>query len=173
MTDNLALQTGRTLEDWYPVLEATGLEKHTELMNHLKSEHGVSHGFANTIALGYRSRGVSLEDDDLVDAQYAGAKAALRPINDRLVEIVRGFGDDVEIAPKRASVSLRRKLQFALIEPTSAKRVQLGIQLKGEPAGDRLLAWGAMCSHKVNLASLEDIDDELVGWLREAYDRAG
>ena len=173
MADNLALQTGRTLEEWYPVLEATGLEKHTALMDFLKREHGVSHGFANTIALGYRSRGVSLEADDLVDAQYAGAKAALRPINDRLVELVRGFGTDVEIAPKRASVSLRRNLQFALIEPASAKRVQLGIQLKGEPATERLLSWGAMCSHKVNLASVDDIDDELVGWLRAAYDRAG
>ena len=101
MTDNLALQTGRTLIEWYPVLDATGLEKHTALMDFLKREHGVSHGFANMIALGYRSRGVSQEADDLVEAQYSGAKSALRPIHDRLVEIVRGFGDDVEIAPKK------------------------------------------------------------------------
>jgi hypothetical protein len=173
VTDNLALQTGRTLEEWYPVLDATGLEKHSELMAVLKQEHGVSHGFANMIVLGYRSRGVSQEADDLVDAQYAGAKAAMRPIHDRLVEVVRGFGADVEIAPKKTSVALRRKLLFAMVEPSSAKRVQLGIQLKGEPATERLLAWGSMCSHRVNLGSVDDIDAELIGWLRAAYDRAG
>ena len=173
MADNLAQQTGRTLVEWYPVLEATGLEKHTELMNVLKQDHGVSHGFANTIVLGYRSRGVSQEGDDLVDAQYAGAKAAMRPIHDRLVEIAREFGADVEVAPKKTSVSLRRKLQFAVIEASSAKRVQVGIQLKGEPASDRLLAWGGMCSHKVNVGSVDEVDAELIGWLRDAYDRAG
>lgn len=171
MTDNLAAQTGRTLEAWYPILEGTGLAKHTELMNVLKQQHGVSHGFANTIVLGYRARGTSQDADDLVDAQYAGAKEALRPINDRLVEVARAFGDDVEVVPKKASVSLRRKRQFALIEPVSAKRIQLGIQLQGEPATDRLLPWGSMCSHKVNLASLADVDDELIRWMREAYDR--
>jgi hypothetical protein len=132
----------------------------------------VSHGFANTIVLGFRSRGVSQEGDDLVDAQYAGAKAAVRPIHDRLVEVARGFGSDVEVAPKKTGVSLRRKVQFAVIEPSSAKRVQVGIQLKGEPASERLLAWGSMCSHRVNLSSVDDVDDELIGWLRAAYDRA-
>jgi hypothetical protein len=107
-----------------------------------------------------------------LDAQYAGAKVGLRPIHDRLVEVARGFGSDVEVAPKKTSVSLRRKVQFAVIEASSAKRVQLGIQLKGEPATDRLLAWGSMCSHRVNLGSLDDIDAELIGWLRAAYDRA-
>ena len=171
MTDNLAVQTGRSLEEWYPILDATGLEKHTELMNVLKEQHGVSHGFANTIVLGYRSRGTSQDPEDLVAAQYAGAKEALRPLNDRLVEVARSFGDDVEVVPKKASVSLRRTLQFALVEPVSAKRIQLGIQLKGEPATDRLLPWGSMCSHKVNLSSVDDVDDELIAWLREAYDR--
>jgi len=51
----------------------------------------------------------------------------------------------------------------------SATRVQVGIQLKGEPATDRLLEWGSMCSHKVNVATLAEVDDELVGWMREAY----
>lgn len=172
MIDNLPASTGRSLSEWYTVLDDSGLEKHTDLMNVLKSEHGVSHGYANGIVLQYRSRGISQNDDDLVAAQYAGAKAGLIPIYDALVAAVGSFGADVEVAPKKSSVSLRRSKQFALIEPASSKRVQLGIQLPGEGTTDRLLSGNAMCSHRVNLASVADVDDELLGWLRRAYDRA-
>ena len=172
MIDNLPASTGRSLSEWYTVLDDSGLEKHTDLMNVLKSEHGVSHGYANGIVLQYRSRGISQSDDDLVATQYAGAKAALIPIYDALVAAVRSFGADVEVAPKKSSVSLRRSKQFALIEPASSKRVQLGIQLPGEGTTDRLLSGNAMCSHRVNLASVTDVDDELLGWLQRAYDRA-
>ena len=67
---------------------------------------------------------------------------------------------------------MRRSRQFALIEVPSAKRIQLGLQLKGEPPTERLLPGNAMCSHKVNLATVDEVDDELLGWLRLAYDRA-
>ena len=142
-------------------------------MNHLKQDHGVSHGFANGIVLQYRSRGTSQADDDLVDAQYQGAKAALRPVYDALIASISGFGDDVEVAVKKTGVSLRRSKQFALIEAPSAKRLQIGIQLKGVVPTDRLLIWGAMCTHKVFVTSLEDVDAELISWLRDAYERIG
>jgi predicted transport protein len=168
---NLQAQTGRTMPEWFAVLESTGLTKHTELLNHLKSQHGVSHGFANGIALAYRSRDESSEGDDLVTAQYAGAKAVLRPVYDALVAAATLLGPDVEIVPKKTGVSLRRSKQFAVIEVPSAKRVQLGLQLREHPLTERLLTGNAMCSHKVNLESPADVDDELKGWIREAYSR--
>ena len=173
MIDNLPRTTGRSLEEWFAVLEGTNLSKHTELMNHLKQVHGVSHGFANGIVLRYRERGSAPADDgDLVAAQYAGPKAALRPVYDAIVAAATGLGPDVEVAPKRTAVSLRRAKQFAVVEAPSAKRVQLGLQLKGDPVTDRLLAGNAMCSHKVNLTAVTDVDDEVVDWLRAAYGRA-
>ena len=78
----------------------------------------------------------------------------------------------MEVAPKRTAVSLRRSKQFAVVEVPSAKRVQLGIQLKGDPVTDRLLAGNAMCSHRVNLSEVGDVDDQVVAWLRAAYERA-
>ena len=64
MIDNLPQKTGRSLEEWFAVLEDTHLSKHTELMNHLKQVHGVSHGFANGIVLRYRERGSAPAGDD-------------------------------------------------------------------------------------------------------------
>ena len=173
MIDNLSKQTGRSLQEWFAVLDGMHLTKHTELMNHLKQDHGVSHGFANGIVLRYRDReSAASSADDLVELQYAGPKAALRPIYEAVVAAVRAFGQDVDVVPKRTTVSLRRSKQFAVIEAASAKRVQLGVQLKGDPVTDRLRAGNSMCSHRVDLTNVRDVDEELIAWLRSAYGRA-
>jgi hypothetical protein len=169
---NLVQKTGRSMPEWLDTVSSTGLTKHTDIVAWLKSEHGLTHGFANGIAQTFRDRGASSEPADLVTEQYSGAKQGLRPIYDRLVQVAASFGSDVEVAPKKSGVSLRRSKQFALVEAPSAKRVQLGIQLKGDLPTERLLVGNAMCSHKVSLSSIDEIDDELLGWLREAYNRA-
>jgi hypothetical protein len=89
-----------------------------------------------------------------------------------LIKVVSKFGDDVELAPKKAGVSLRRSKQFALIEPSTKTRIDLGITLKGIAPTDRLKVVGGMCTHKVGVTSLDQVDDELIGWLRDAYERA-
>ena len=168
---NLVQRTGRTMPEWVDVVEASGLTKHSQIVAWLKSEHGLTHGFANGIALAFRDGEAPSTPEDLVTAQYAGAKAALRPIYERLVAVAATLGTDVELVPKKSGVSLRRSKQFALIEAPSAKRVQLGLQLRDEPTTDRLLAGNAMCSHKVFLSTVEDVDDEILRWLRKAYER--
>lgn len=178
MIRKLAETTGRTLDEWTALVRTSGLAKHGEIVKMLKSDHGVTHGYANLIAhKALASDAASLgAGDDLVDAMYAGDKAALRTIYDRILEHVRSFGDDVEVAPKKGYVSLRRKKQFGIVQPSTKTRVDVGINLKGEEARGRLEASGsfnAMVSHRVRVGGVEEVNGELIGWLREAYRRAG
>lgn len=172
MLDNVPVKTGRTLPEWFAVIEASGLEKHGQILALLKSEYGVSHGFANLIAARFLARGSDSEPGDLVEAQYAGRKGGLRPLYDHLVTEVTAFGGDVEIAPKKTSVSLRRHKQFAVIEPASATRLQLGINLRGTEPTERLRAAGGMCTHRVDVTADDQIDAELLAWLRQAYEES-
>jgi len=178
MIDNLAAKTGKPLADWVGVVKKSRLVKHGEIVAMLKQDHGIGHGYANLIAhqaLGSDALSVAKGGSDLVAEQYAGPKAALRPIYDLLVKKIEAFGSDVELAPKKAYVSLRRSKQFGLIQASTATRVDVGLNLKGVAAKGRLEASGSfnsMCSHRVRLESAKDVDAELVGWLRQAYDKA-
>ncbi len=170
MIDNLPEKTGKSLPDWLIITKTCGLEKHGQIVKILKSDHGVTHGFANLIAAKTLETG---EEIDLVAAQYSGAKAGLRPLHNALVAYAKNLGTDVEISSKKSSVSLRRKKQFALITPATKTRIDLGVSLKGEPATERLLPGNAMCSHKVRLEKNTDFDDDVRGWMKLAYGRAG
>ena len=170
MLANIPEKTGKPLDEWITLIRKSGLEKHGEIMKFLKDEHGVSHGFANLIVAKSKETG---EDIDLVAAQYSGAKAGLRPLHDEIVAFAHSLGSDVEIAPKKASVSLRRKKQFALITPATKTRIDLGLALKGDEPNGRLENYNAMCSHRVRLESSADFDAEVKGWMKEAYSRSG
>jgi Domain of unknown function (DUF5655) len=97
----------------------------------------------------------------------------VRPIHDRLVAALAGFGD-FEIAPKKGYVSLRRKKQFAMIGPTTNSRVDVGVNMKNVPATARLVAQapGGMCQYQVRLTTAAEVDAELLAWIRQAFDAA-
>lgn len=177
MIKNLKEKYGKSLEEWIEVVKKTGIEKHGEIIKFLKSEHGFTHGFANLVSLKARGTDSASADsaESLVDDQYKG-KEALHPIYLKLMEEVKKFGSDVVVAPKRAYVSLRRKKQFALVQPSTKARLDIGINMKGFDTTDRLEASGsfnAMCSHRVRVSDIGDVDNELISWLRQAYDSAG
>lgn len=174
MIRKLEEQTGKSLADWIAIAKASGLTKAREILNFLKNEHGLTFGYANLIALKtLGSDAGSSSADDLIATQYSGAKAALKPIYDALLEAVKKFGSDIEVAPKKGYVSLRRKKQFAIFQPSTATRFDVGINLKGTPATARLEASGsfnAMVSHRVRVTEKKEIDKELIAWLRQAYE---
>jgi Domain of unknown function (DUF5655)/Domain of unknown function (DUF4287) len=173
----LKSKTGHDLMYWVGVARSAGVTGHMALVEHLKAVHGLGHGHANTVVHAANGSAAALQNDDaLVDAMFEGLRAAWRPTYEALIAAVRAFGDDIEISPKKGYVSVRRKKQFALFQPSTKDRFDVGLSLKGaEPDGALELAgsWNAMVSHRVRIAFGEPADAGLKGWLRAAYDRAG
>lgn len=178
MVENLKINTGRSLDDWVKVAEKSGQAKHGQLVAWLKKEHALTHGYANLVAqqtLKAASGAAEAGGADLVAAQYSNSKAALRPIYDALATKITKFGPDVELSPKKTYVSLRRNKQFGLIQPSTSTRVDVGLNLKNVKPRGRLEASGSfngMVSHRVRVETPKDVDAELIGWLRQAYEQA-
>ena len=175
MLENLEKNTGKNLQEWIAIVKKKAFEKHGQIVKYLKDEHGFTHGFANLVALKTLASDAGSVDnkDELIEAQYKG-KEHFKPLYDLLIKKVTSFGNDIEIAPKKVNVSLRRKKQFALLHPITKSRFEIGINLKGKDPNGKLEASGnAMCTHKINLAGIEDVDQEVLDWIRKAYDNAG
>jgi hypothetical protein len=172
MIDNMPEKTGKSLDEWKKILKAKAFKKHSEGVKFLKQDHGVTHGFANTIVT--LSKDENDAPEDLVAKQYEG-KELLLPIYDKLLAMVKEFGTDVVITPKKGSVSIIRKRQFALIKPATKTRIDLGIKLIGKDTTPRLGnsgPFGTMCTHRVQISEPKEVDAELKTWLKEAYEKA-
>lgn len=176
MIENLFKNTGKTLEQWTDIVKSQNFAKHGEIIKFLKETHGLTHGFANLIA--HKSKGSDAgsaeNQDDLITKQYQG-KEHLKPIYDKLISEIQTYGKDFEIAPKNTYVSLRRKKQFAILNPATKTRFEIGINLKGQAPKGKLIAEkpNSMCSHKINITDITEIDKEVFDWIKSAYDSAG
>jgi hypothetical protein len=110
--------------------------------------------------------------DDLIDGQYAD-RPALRPILDALLVVAPSLGT-VEVQARKTYVTLLTpRRTFASIEPRTRTRVDLGLRLPGPMRDGRLepstsLGQSGMTA-RIGLASADDVDDEVVGWLQRAY----
>ncbi|HTQ79683.1 MAG TPA: DUF4287 domain-containing protein [Thermoanaerobaculia bacterium] len=182
MLANIKEKTGKEIHEWLDVVKKAAVTKHGEIVKYLKSEHGLTHGYANLVAHQTHpaeapaEAAAGGEEQDPAADQYTGNKAALRPIYDTLMENIRKFGNDIELAPKKGYVSLRRKKQFALIQPSTATRVDVGLNAKGiEPTGalEASGSWNAMVTHRIRLAAKEEVTPQVIDWLKKSYDAAG
>jgi predicted transport protein len=173
---NLEEKTGKTIYEWKSIVNNSGLEKHGELVSMLKEKYGIGHGYANMVVHKAKETGAgSSADDELVTEQYKG-KEALKDLYDLLIKEIQQFGNDVELSPKKAYVSVRRKKQFAILQPSTKTRLDVGLMLKDTAATGKLEAagsWNAMCTHRIKLESRSDIIPQLIKWIRQSYDIAG
>lgn len=176
---NIQTKTGKDLKQLGAILKKSGLTKHGELRDMFKRDLGLGHGDANTLVhvlLG--SHGAAQADgksgDQVLDEIYVGPKAALRPIHEKLMTAITKLGD-FEVAPKKGYVSLRRKKQFAMLGPATNTRFELGLNIKELPADDRLspVPQPGMCQFKVKLTNAGEVDKDVIGWVKQAYDQAG
>lgn len=177
---NIEKRTGKSIAELSAIVHESGLSKHGELVAMLKTKLGMGHGDANTLVHTVRKAesgtgsAESSAPGEVLDTIYAGPRAALRPIHDALLAAMRSFGE-FEEAPKKGYVSYRRKKQFAMIGPATKTQVEVGLNARGLPAGTRLqeLPAGQMCNYKVRLSDSTAVDQELIGWMRSAYNAAG
>lgn len=178
---NIQTRTGKTLDELFALIRESGLAKHGQILQMLKRDLGMGHGDANALAGAYLKAGEQggvpageTSPDDVLAAIYAGPKAELRPIHEKLLAAFAALGP-FEVAPKKGYVSLRRKKQFATVGPTTKTRVDVGLNLKGVPPSERLteLPAGGMCQYRVSLTEPEQVDDELISWVKQAYASAG
>lgn len=176
---NLREKTGHDAAAWIALVKRAGLTNKSAIREWLKSEHHLGHSTASILAneavkpVDYRPA----TTEELLGAQYAGPKTKLRPIYDRLVAIVGELGSEARLEPRETYVSLVRRRQFGLIQPTTRARVDLGLILPGAPATERLLAAGSFGSgrttHRVALSMVDDVDHQVAAWLRSAFEMDG
>ena len=174
---NMQERAGKSLDELFEIIRKSGLTKFGEIRDMLKRDLGMGHGDANTLVHTYEAATAAPAapaGGDVLSDIYSGPKAGLRPIHDKLMIAISKFGP-FETAPKKAYVSLRRKKQFATIGPAAKTRVEVGLNMKGVPATARLIALppGGMCQYKINVNEGGEVDAELIGWIRQAYDNAG
>ncbi len=178
---NIQVRSGKSLDELSAIVRKSGLTKHGEIRDMLKRDLGMGHGDANTLVhFVLKSDGASAaaakgaSTGDVLDEIYSGPKADLRPIHDKLMEGIGKFGP-FEIAPKKGYISLRRKKQFAMIGPATQTRIDVGLNMKGVKGTAQLSEQppGGMCQYKVKVMNVKEVDKELMGWIKQAYESAG
>lgn len=175
--DNIEKNSGKKLKDWIAIVNKSGLEKHGELVNFLKAKHDFTHGNANTVVHFAKQShaGAAENETDWIAEQYKG-KEDMKAWYDKLMEAINKFGKDVEVSPKKAYVSLRRKKQFAIIQPSTKTRMDIGLNIKGvAPTGnaEKAGSWNAMCTHRIKVEDEKAINKDLLNWIKQSYDQAG
>lgn len=174
--ENIEKATGKKLEDWIKLVNSSGFSKHGEIIKFLKENHGLGHGNANLLVhFAKQSHAGASDDADLISEQYNG-KEELKEFYDFLIHNINKFGSDVELAPKKAYVSLRRKKQFAIIQPSTKTRLDVGLNIKEAPFTKKLEqagSWNSMCTHRIRIEEKKEIDAEVFEWIKKAYDQAG
>ncbi len=169
-------RTGRTVKQWVRLLESKGPTGYQERIAWLKKGHALGGPTAMVIAAAAEGRDLVApyeNGEGLVAAQYSGAKAKLEPIHAAAVKAARALGKDVTVSPRKTYVTLSRNRQFAVVQPSTRSRVDLGLVLPGVKPTGRLKAaknvGGGRITHAIALARPSDIDAEARRWLRTAY----
>jgi len=175
--DNIKAKTGKTPDDFRALAAKKGLTQYREIMAWLKADFGLGHGHANAIAqLLVNADKLKVKPDDRIAKLFAGNKEKWRKTYDTLIAKLARLGDDVKVAPTNTYISLLRgSKKFAIVQPSAAERLDIGLKLKGVKPTERLEAagsWNAMVTHRVRISNPKEINAEVLAWLKQAYDAA-
>lgn len=168
----LEKQTGEGLDHWNERVRKENFKDEKTLRAWLK-EQCVT-GYAETLLVverfGYPDFIVA-SANELIEGQYAG-RLQLRPIYDAIIEAVMGTGE-VTIQARKPYISLLTpRRTFARVRPTTKNRFDVGLRLEGQKTGGRLRLSTIHETMKlqISLISVDEVDAEVLRWLRQAYD---
>ena len=177
-------KTGRSLDEWLRYIKKSGPKDEKARREWLKTEHGLGTNSAWWLAERAEGNATVEEDPDAyltaaegyVEKMFAGKKAGLRPIYDALLKLGLSVGKEAKACPCQTIVPLYRNHVFAQIKPTTQTRIDFGFALGDTKAKGRLIDTGGFAkkdriTHRIEITSLKDIDDEVKRWLKVAYDR--
>ena len=182
--ENLGPKTGHDLEGWCARLAAEAPGELKERVAWLKAQ-GLGGAQASLVAersLGAPGafeaespEGYLRAAEGWVEAQYSGKKTLLRPLFEALLAEGFRLGPDVKACPCKTIVPLYRAHVFAELKPSTQTRIDLGLALGDLPATGRLIDTGGFAkkdriTHRIEVKSSADIDGELRGWLKRAYE---
>ena len=173
IADLLERRTGLDVEGWNARIREADFKDEASLRTWL-AEQGVTgypQGLLVMERFGYPDFLIA-SADELIDSQYRD-RSELRPILDAVLAKVAELGE-VTIQARKTYVSLLTpRRTFAAVQATTKQRVDLGLRLSDQPTDGRLESAASMGSGQVNvrigLTSVDDVDDEVQGWLRRAY----
>jgi hypothetical protein len=169
----LSERTGQDVKAWNRRIAKQGFADETSLRSWL-ADQGVT-GYAQSLLVmerfGYPDW-YQASADELIVGQYAD-RPQLRPIFDALLAAAVELGE-VIIQARKTYVSLvTRRRTFARVQPTTRTRVDLGLRLEGQKPGGRLQPSRIheTMQVQIGLTSPEEVDDEVLAWLRKAYEQ--
>ena len=177
--DTIKAKTGMDPDDFQKIAAEKGLLvgdiKAGPIQKWLKEDFDLGPGHSMALISVFRERLLEQPTkEQAIDKFFAGPKAFWQLTWDELMSKVMKFGSDVALQPTDTYIGIVRGGKKFAVVATTATRMDVGLKLKGEPVTDRLTAsgnWNAMCTHRVRLRDGAELDDQLVGWLRESYDR--
>lgn len=172
---NIEAKTGKSFAQLCKLIADSGLSKVSEQRSMLMATLGLGYGDANTLALRAKDAAAPVvANSDPLDTIYAGSKAPLRALHEALAAAIDKIGPHEKV-PKKAYLSLRRKKQFAMLGPAAKGTIELGLNIATLPESARIkdLPPGGMCPYAVRLSTADEIDTELMAWVRAAYQAAG
>jgi hypothetical protein len=172
--DNIQAKTGKSPEELKAMAAEKKLATTGQIMNWCKTELSLGHGHAMAIAhLVLDGRHPDADPGEKIEKLFSGKKAHWRNVYDELLQKVSAFGADVSAAPGKTYINLQRGgKKFAIVQPSAADRLDIGIKLKGVDATGRFEgagSWNEMVTHRVRINDAREIDDELISWLKKAY----
>ena len=166
--------TGKTIDEWMPLLRTPQLTRHSDRMAFLQTQHALPYRVAYLLASHADETRPDYSDSaGLIEAMYSTRKS-LRPVHDALTDLVMSQGADVTDSIAKTMVTFRRKHVFAQIKPAAKNRIDFGLALPELETQPRLIATGGLekgdrITYRIPIQSIEDIDRNLEEWLERAY----